>query len=378
MSTCCLAEPFLKSELIFAPEHWHNHSSSIVELPDGDLLACWYNGSGERTADDVKVEAARMPKGSGRWSGRFTLVDTPGFPDTNPALFVDKDKRLWLLWPVIIANEWHTALMEYRIASKYPGPGVPRWDIAQPLLLKPAQFAEQVTAAVSQWPETVRAATIAKAKDRYFSRMGWMTRAHPVQLPSGRIIVPLYSDGYDFSLMTLTDDGGKTWSTSNPVVGPGAVQPTVVRRRDGSLVAYMRDNGPPPKRVLMSTSKDEGVTWTGAADTSIPNPGSGLEAIVLRDGRWVMIYNDTEKGRHSLAVSLSADEGATWSRTRHLELDNSGRGAGSFHYPSIVQARDGSMHATYSQFLNLPEGARKSIKHAHFNTEWVEQGDPKP
>src|SRR5262245_12448611 len=105
------AEPFLRGEFIFPLEHWHNHSSCIVELPNRDLFVCWYNGSGERTADDVKVEGARLPHGRRDWSQRMTLADTPGFPDANPAMFVDSRRKLWLLWPVIQANEWHTALM---------------------------------------------------------------------------------------------------------------------------------------------------------------------------------------------------------------------------------------------------------------------------
>ncbi len=57
-------KPFLKSELIFPLEHWHNHGSCIVEAPNGDLLVCWFNGSGERKADDVKIEGARIRKGA--------------------------------------------------------------------------------------------------------------------------------------------------------------------------------------------------------------------------------------------------------------------------------------------------------------------------
>jgi hypothetical protein len=42
----------------------------------------------------------------------------------------------------------------------------------------------------------------------------------------------------------------------------------------------------------------------------------------------------------------------------------------------MIQAADGTLHVSYSYFLNhLPEGApRKSIKHAHFNLAWVKQG----
>src|SRR5579859_4336850 len=83
------ADPFLESELIFPPEHLHNHGSCIVECANGDLITCWYNGSGERNADDVKIEGARLRKGEKQWSQRYLFGDTPGFPDTNPCMFID-------------------------------------------------------------------------------------------------------------------------------------------------------------------------------------------------------------------------------------------------------------------------------------------------
>ncbi|MCP5111936.1 MAG: neuraminidase (sialidase)-like protein, partial [bacterium] len=339
-------EPFHTSELIFPLEHWHNHASSIVELPGGDLFACWYHGSGERTADDVIIEAARLPKGAKKWQPRYTLADVPNFPDTNPALFLDSRERLWLLWPVIVANQWHTALMKYKISSNY-ATDPPTWEVSEEMLFQPLNFAARVREVVE--PALERATpgsrterylreALNNAEDKYFRRMGWMTRAHPVELPTGRILVPLYSDGYSFSLIAITDDGGKIWTTSEPLVGWGSIQPTIVRTGDGRLVAFMRDNGPPPKRLHISTSTDDGVTWSRVVDSALPNPGSGAEAIVLNNGAWALIYNDTERGRHSLAVSISDDDGRTWEWTRHLELDTAGEGAGSFHYPSLIQA----------------------------------------
>ena len=41
--------PFLRGELIMAPENLHNHGSCIVEASNGDLLVCWFNGTGEHT-----------------------------------------------------------------------------------------------------------------------------------------------------------------------------------------------------------------------------------------------------------------------------------------------------------------------------------------
>lgn len=77
------------SELIFPLGKLHSHSSSIVEFPRGQLLVCWYMGSGERKADDVRIMGATKPLKGGAWSRPFVLADTPGFPDTNCVLAVN-------------------------------------------------------------------------------------------------------------------------------------------------------------------------------------------------------------------------------------------------------------------------------------------------
>ena len=371
------AAPQHTGELIVPPEHWHNHSSSIVELPSGDLLVCWYHGSGERTADDVLVEGARWSKATGKWSQRFTLADTPGFPDTNPAMFIDSKQRLFLLWPVIIANQWETALMKYRISTDYEAPGPPRWEYQDDILLIPKNIEARTKEifgkdAAGTGPAAARAAKlIERAGDKYFSRMGWFTRTHPLELPSGRILVPLYSDGYSFGIMAISDDHGYTWTASELIVGYGGIQPSVVRKKDGTLVAYLRDNGPPPKRVQISFSKDDGVTWTTAKDTDIPNPGTSLEVVRLRSGNWIMAYNDLERGRYSLAAALSDDEGATWKWKRHLDGNPEKKIDSQYHYPSVIEAKDGWIHMSYSYFV--PEG--QTIKHVRFDEDWVKKGD---
>jgi predicted neuraminidase len=394
------SKPFHEAELIFPLENWHNHASAIVECPNGDLLVCWFHGSGERTADDVKVEGARLQKGSKTWK-RFTMADTPNYPDTNCTMFIDPQQRLWLMWPTILANEWHTALMKYRVSTDYQkGEGPPRWDLNDVLHITPGpEFEATVTQAVAAYEAANKDApaerqqvirdyierTRKNATDKLYRRLGWMTRAHPFVLDGKRLIVPLYSDGFSFSLMAITDDWGKNWTTSTPLVGAGNIQPSIVKRKDGSLFTLMRDNGPAPKRLQMSESRDAGKTWSPVVDSTIPNPGSGAEITSLINGHWALIYNDTERGRNSLAIAISTDEGQSWKWKRHLEFDPPGPEAGAFHYPSIIQARDGSLHASYSYHLNKKyvsmdaEGkpARKSIKHAHFNEEWVMLGDAK-
>src|SRR6185295_902018 len=156
--------------------------------------------------------------------------------------------------------------------------------------------------------ERLRAATA----DKLTRRLGWMTRAHSFILDGKRLIVPLYSDGFSFSMMAITDDWRNTWHTSDPLPGGGNIQPSIVARKDGSLYSLMRDNGPAPKRLHQSESRDHGETWSPVTDSELPNPGSGAEITSLRNGHWVLIGNDTEQGRHRLAVQISDDEGKSW------------------------------------------------------------------
>ena len=375
------------SELIFPLETWHNHGSCIVEASNGDLIVCWFHGSGERKSDDVKILGARKPKGAKTWSKPFLMADTPEFPDTNCCMIIDPQDRLWLLWPTIQANLWESALMKYKISSSYTQKkGPPEWDTEKVLHVKPGDaFADvvkkktanylnsqELTPGMIEWAHD----NFRQAEDKLTRRLGWFTRAHPYILDNERMLVGLYSDGFSFSMVAITDDWGQSWQFSEPIVGGGSIQPSFARRKDGTLVTYMRDNGPPPNRVLVSESKDQGVSWSTVYDhPQLANPGAGLELMQLNDGRFLAIYNDTEDGRHQLAVSISEDEGKTYTHTRHLEKRAPGKG--SFHYPSIIQAKDGTLHCTYSYFtpngLDGREG--KSIKYATFNIDWVMEGD---
>ncbi len=327
------------TENIFPSQNFHVHSSSVVELPNGDLLACWFEGSGERKANDVKVKGARLKKGDSEWTKAFLLADTPGHPDCNPVLFIDKDYRLHLFWIVVQANRWETSILKSRVSSNYQNNGPPVWEWQDVILLKPGKefveaikkgFLESTTQGLA-WAEYApqyERMIVEAAMDPKKRETGWMTRTHPIQLQDGRILLPLYSDGYNLSLIAISDDYGKSWQPSLPIVGRGNVQPSLVQKKNGNLVAFMRDNGD-----------------------------------------WVMVYNDIENGRYSMAVSLSEDEGETWRWTRHLE--KMGPGEGSFSYPSVIQTKDGIIHVTYSYSVS----DHKTIKHVAFSEEWVKENE---
>lgn len=425
------AKPLYRAIEIFPLVNQHVHGSTIVELPNGDLLAAWFQGSGERWADDVAIMGARLKEGKQNWSRPFLMADVPGFPDCNPIMFLDHNNRLWLMWYTVIANQWETSLPKYRISEDYTKQdGAPEWCWQEVLHVKPGDSSErgiqpgdrfvksverqieeygkylsesmnlsqQATQKMLQRWKTWGNDMLAKAKGEnmirrgqlrdaaggyteqqlgyaYFRRVGWQTKNKAVIVGKNRIIVPLYSDGFDFSLMAITDDGGKNWLFSEPLVAAGNIQPSIAKKADGTLVAYMRDNGPPPQRLHISTSSDNGVTWSTVRDSELPNPGSGADIVTLKNGHWVLAYNDTEDGRHSLAVSISTNEGKSWEHTRHLEHDTRERNlATSSAYPSIIQGLDGTLHVVYSYHHRDRAGApNKTIKYVQFNEEWVTQ-----
>ncbi len=378
------SEPVFKEHLIFPLQDKHVHSSCIIELPNGGLLCSWFQGSGERKSPDVLIQGARLKKGEPIWSSSFLMADTPKYPDLNPVLFVNKKDELYMFWIVTLAERWEYSLLRYRRAKDFTSDGPPKWTWQDDILLKPGdRFVKQLKKGYSSSSlkntginrdfgflvQDAQSQLVESAKDLRKRQIGWMPRTHALTLPSGRIILPLYSDGFYVGLMAISDDHGATWRASSPIVGIGLNQPSVVRKRDGTLVAFMREEGDLTERVLISESKDDGETWSVAIASDIPNPNTSLEVIALDDGVWVMVYNDITEGRDSLALAISKNEGGSWEQTRNLEKISGGK----FHYPSIIQTKNGLIHITYTYQPGI--NAKKTIKHVQFSQEWVMQSD---
>ena len=370
--------PVYSAEIVFPFKAQHNHAPGIAELANGELIVSWYRGSGERTADDVAVFGARRKAGAAGWGEAFLMTDTPGFPDCNTAMMADAKGQLFLFWPVIIANSWESCLTHMKVSEDPSGDGCPMWNRDDTILLKPVDFSGDLIKTLDQLlaelpvplPEKEKA-EIEEAKtklsQKLYQRLGWQPRCKPTVLPSGRILLPLYTDTFSISIMAISDDGGSNWFAGKPLLGFGAIQPAVLRRADGTLVAYMRENGF-TGHVRLAESTDDGITWGSVGVSELINPGSGLDGIRLKNGHWILVHNDTQSGRNKLAVSLSTDEGQTWKTSRRLE----DQPAGSFHYPCVIQTTDGLIHCVYSYFCD--EG--KTMKHATFNEDWILRGDP--
>jgi predicted neuraminidase len=359
----------LSSMLIFPPQEKHTHGSSIVSLPNGDFLCAWFMGSGERTADDVKIMGARLQKGSNAWSTPFLLADTYNIPDCNPVLFINKKGKLFLVWIAVEANKWEYSILRFKTSTDYLKTGAPVWNWQDNILLKPGEnFATEVAARFKELPDNKAGwsayapsyddMTIEASKDIRKRSIGWMTRIRPLLLDSSKILLPLYSDGYNFSMVAISDDDGTTWHSSLPIVGRGNVQPALVLKKNGNIAAYMRDNGDTPSRVQVSESNNKGESWSAAIKTTIPNTAS-VELLVLQDGKWAFLGNDIEDGRYQLSLYFSEDEGKTWKWKYYLENEQAGKG--SFSYPSLIQTGEGLLHITYSYQLDRSGEAIKYV-----------------
>ncbi|HHH49364.1 MAG TPA: neuraminidase (sialidase)-like protein [Saprospiraceae bacterium] len=413
------AQQISLGQKIFDLQTEHTHGSTIVELPNGDLLAAWFQGHGERWADDVRIMGARLLKGQKKWTKAFVMADVPEFPDINPCLFLDPKENLWLVWYTVIANQWETSLVKYRISSDYQQQSntAPTWHWQDVLYVKPGDSTERGIQADDKFVASVQTQLenigqqllkqnltqkqleewidfkrdiLAKARGDnmirpgrlknkdgtvtsqklgypYFRRMGWQTK-NKATFVGDRMLLPLYSDGLEMSLFAITDDYGKHWQFSAPIVGISNIQAAIAKKKDGTLVAYMRDNGPPPQRHPMSFSKDNGLSWSAVKDSELPNPGSGSDVVTLQNGHWLIAYNDTEDGRHSLAISCSTDEGKTWSKTRHIQFSPTKKQADSAAYPAIIQGKDKTIHVVFS--YSSAKGG-ECIKYFSFKENWI-------
>lgn len=417
----------LIQEHIFPFQSQHCHGSSIVELPNKDIMVAWFHGSGERTADDVVIKGSRRNYKTGKWSDPFILADVPDFPDINPVLFLDGKSRLWLVWYTVLAYQWESSILKYRISENYmQESGPPEWDWQDMIHIKPDgsvpdgigkndEFVRTLERKYSEFHNDLVAKGFInnekgpvtdklweRALAQYFSiakgtrftatgtdinekgerirtelgfplqrRIGWQSRNKPLII-GNRMLLPLYSDGFDFSLIAITDDWGETWHFSEPIVGAGSIQPSLALLKDSSIVAFMRDNGPPPKRLAKSISADKGKTWSIVEDSDIPNPGTAADVVVLKSGNWALVHNDIEEGRHRLSVWLSEDEGKTWPY-RKILVDGVPGSEVRGHYPAIIQDSNGTIHISYTNQIAGPEGqpSIKNIAHASFSEKWL-------
>jgi len=179
----------------------------------------------------------------------------------------------------------------------------------------------------------------------------------PIRLPDGSIIAPSSTESPDSPSawrvhFERTRDAGATWSVSRPPAAAegsaiDAIQPSLLTHGGGKLQAIGRTRS---GRVFQTWSEDSGQTWSQVTLLELPNPSAGTDALTLKDGRHLLVYNHTPKGRTPLNVALSRD-GRAWTTVHVLENQ-----PGEYSYPAVIQTADGLVHITYTW-------RRERIKH---------------
>jgi predicted neuraminidase len=310
--------PPTASEFIFETAPFASaHASTIVETHDG-LVAAWFGGTREGAAD-VGIWMSRHERG--RWTTPIEIAtgeqpDGTRHPCWNPVLFDVPGAGVLLFYKV--------------------GPSPQTWWG----MVRTSRDAGRTWGEARRLPDGI----LGPIKNK------------PVRLPDGAIVAGSSTESADRPShwrihFERTTDAGRTWATSLPAAdGEGeieAIQPGILVHADGRLQAVGRTRS---KRIFETWSADGGRTWSPVVLTSLPNPNSGIDAVTLRDGRHLIVYNHTTEGRSPLNVAVSRD-GKTWAPALALEA-----GAGEYSYPAVIQSADGLVHITYTW-------KRQRIKH---------------
>jgi predicted neuraminidase len=282
------------------------HASTIVEAKAGGLVAAWFGGRHEK-APDVGIWVSRLA--GGKWTAPVEVAngmqpDGTRHPCWNPVLFQPKRGPL---------------LLFYKVG---PSPGA-WWG-----MLRTSSDNGKSWSDARRLPDGI----LGPIKNK------------PVQLPNGDILCPTSSEhaGWRVHFERSTDDGA-TWTATAPVNDGkviGAIQPSILFLGGDNLMAVGRTR---QGRIFRINSDDAGRTWGPMRLTTLPNPNAGTDAVTLRDGRQLLVYNQSTGGRSPLNVAVSKD-GKTWQAA--LVLENEPKM--EFSYPAVIQTGDGLVHITYT------------------------------
>ncbi len=292
------------------------HASTLVETPAG-LVAAWFGGTREKHPD-VGIWVSRLERGV--WSAPVEVADgvQPSgerHPCWNPVLFQPRTGPLQLYYKV--------------------GPSPSTWWG----MVRTSSDAGRTWSDARRLPEGI----LGPIKNK------------PVQLGDGTILSPTSTEDDGWRVhFERSVDGGATWSRTGPLNDGreiGAIQPSVLLHPGGRLQALGRSR---QGRVFEIGSEDAGRTWGPMTLTALPNPNSGTDAVTLADGRHLLVYNHTPRGRSPLNVAISTD-GRTWQAAAVLEDQ-----PGEYSYPAVIQSADGHVHITYTH-------RRQRIRHVELD-----------
>lgn len=306
--------------LFTAPQPFKScHAATLVEAGDGRLLCAYFGGTREGQPD-VRVWLSERAA-DGRWADPRPVADgrSPDGAEPQPT------------WnPVLFRPSAGPLVLYYKV-----GPSPSRWRG----MAKTSPDDGRTWSDPHPMPEGI----VGPAKNK------------PVQLPDGDVIAPSSIESAEGWRVCFprSRDGGLTWLPAEPVPqepGLKATQPTLLDHGGGTIQALGRTTA---GRLFETWSRDAGLTWSGLQLTDLPNCNSGIDAVTLRDGRHVLVYNHSnlEKVRYPLNVAVSED-GRRWFAAAVLE----DQPPGQYSYPAVIQTADGLVHVAYTW-------KRRSIRH---------------
>lgn len=331
------------------------HAPAMLELPNGDLLCCWFAGTYEGSGD-VHIIVSRLPNGSTSWSVPVDISNDPTRSEQNPSLFYGPDEAVWAMYTAQLDRVEGKDNMQFTsvIRRQKSYDGGQTWGDFDTIFPEEGTFARQ-----------------------------------PIQiLSNGRWIYSNWictdsTEGLagDPSAFRISDDQGETWRMVMMPNSNGHVHPNVIELENGHLVAFMRNRE--AYRIHRSESFDYGDSWSEPQPTPLPNNNSSISAIKLQSGRIAIAHNPThtpnpEKGKAAwpglrcpVAVALSEDGGLTFPIVRWMERGEGFIGAENrtnnkqYEYPFIMQGQDGMIHLAYAARTRI------GVKYLRFREEDV-------
>ncbi len=300
------AGAIVKTEFIVEhPPFASSHASTIAETRDG-FVAAWFGGSEEK-APDVGIWVARHDGAA--WSAPVEVANgiQPG------------ENRRYACWnPVLFQPSKGPLLLFYKV-----GPSPSAW---WGMLIKSADGGKT-------WSAPIRLAK---------GILGPI-RNVPIEMPDGTLLSGSSTEDAGWRVhMERAKYPFENWERTEPLnTGKdfGAIQPTILAHQPDSIQILCRTR----QHVISECwSSDGGKTWSPMKATTLPNPNSGIAAALLQDGRSLLVYNHTPRGRSPLNIAVSAD-GKLWQAAEVLEDQ-----PGEYSYPTVIQARDGLVHVTYT------------------------------
>lgn len=288
------------------------HAATIAETPEG-LVCAFFGGTKERHPD-VCIYVSRFEEG--KWTAprevaNGVIDDENRQPTWNPVLFQIPDGELLLFYKV--------------------GPSPSTW---QGMLTRSSDNGKTWSQ-----PDSLPKGYIGPVKNK------------PALLSDGTLICPSSTEGDGWRIhFEITKDFGKTWTKTEAINNPkvyNAIQPSILQYKDGRLQILCRSRN---SVVASAWSSDSGKTWGLMQASGLPNNNSGTDAVSLKDGRQLIVYNHVKtpigakKGhRTPLNVAVSND-GKHWEAALVLEDSE----ISQYSYPSVIQGSDGMVHIIYT------------------------------